>query len=154
MPSPNRNSLWVQVPDQHKLRAGEVYQCDFGDLLPPEMVKIRPVIVLSRSALNMPRSTVLVVPTSSVAPAQIRPHHFALTTDLSPWKTPAVNGWAKCDMIYAVSRKRLSFIVRHGKRMTLRVSPEELLRLRLAASSALFGSPLGGGTSCPCVGVA
>lgn len=59
-----RNSLWLDLPKTHKVRPGEVYQCDFSGVLPPEMVKIRPVILMSRSRLTSDGSTILVVPIS------------------------------------------------------------------------------------------
>lgn len=70
----------------------EVYQCDFGDLLPPEMVKIRPIIVVSRSRLTSAGSTILVVSVSST-PSEVQAlQHLKLATNVSPWKpTPVVS---------------------------------------------------------------
>lgn len=147
---PARNSLWQPVPASHKVRPGEVITCDFGELLPPEMTKIRPVVVISRQRANTGSPTLLVVPISSVAPGIVMNHHVELATNLSPWKTGIVTSWAKCDMAYAVARQRLSFIVRRGVRFTIRLSADELHRVRLGSSTVLFGNALGTGSSCPC----
>jgi uncharacterized protein YifN (PemK superfamily) len=145
-----RNSLWLDLPRSHKVRPGEIYQCDFSDLLPPEMVKIRPVIVVSRSRLTSAGSTILVVPISSTPPHVEAPHHVELAANVSPWKATTVTSWAKCDMLYAVARSRLSFIIRRGKQFKIRLDADELHMVRLAASSGFFGGQLTGVTGCPC----
>ncbi|MEY2881444.1 MAG: hypothetical protein RLZZ15_3824 [Verrucomicrobiota bacterium] len=50
------------------MRRGTVVWVDLSDASPPEMGKIRPAVVVSGDAHNPVLQTVVVVPTSSVAP--------------------------------------------------------------------------------------
>lgn len=50
------------------MKRGSVVWVDLSDTTPPEMGKVRPVIVISGTAHNEVLNTVVVVPTSSVAP--------------------------------------------------------------------------------------
>lgn len=146
-----RFSLWSPLPATHKIKAGEIYSCDFGDLLPPEMTKIRPVVVLSRTKLNVINGTVTVVPLSTAAPVRSVNHAVRLTTDPSPWKGALSQSWAKADMMITLSKQRLGFVVWRSKRFHIQVTPGELLEIRLAASTVLFGGQLSGDAACPCL---
>lgn len=59
------------------MKRGTVVWVDLSDTSPPEMGKVRPGIVVSDTAHNEALSTVVVVPTSSVAP-EIRPLRLAV----------------------------------------------------------------------------
>ncbi|NDJ15267.1 MAG: type II toxin-antitoxin system PemK/MazF family toxin [Acidobacteriia bacterium] len=59
------------------MKRGAVVWVDLSDTNPPEMGKVRPGIVVSGTAHNEILSTVVVVPTSSVAP-EIRPLRVAV----------------------------------------------------------------------------
>jgi mRNA-degrading endonuclease toxin of MazEF toxin-antitoxin module len=59
------------------MKRGTVVWVDLSDASPPEMGKVRPGIVVSGSAHNEVLNTVLVVPTSSIAP-EIRPLRVAV----------------------------------------------------------------------------
>lgn len=59
------------------MRRGTLVWVDLGDATPPEMGKVRPGIVVSGTAHNEVLNTVVVVPTSSVAP-EIRPLRLAI----------------------------------------------------------------------------
>ena len=50
------------------MRRGTVVWVDLSDTQPPEMGKVRPAIVVSGTAHNEVLNTVVVVPTSSIAP--------------------------------------------------------------------------------------
>jgi mRNA-degrading endonuclease toxin of MazEF toxin-antitoxin module len=50
------------------MKRGTVVWVDLSDTQPPEMGKVRPAIVVSGTAHNELLSTVVVVPTSSIAP--------------------------------------------------------------------------------------
>lgn len=50
------------------MRRGTVVWVDLSDTQPPEMGKVRPAIVVSGTAHNELLNTVVVVPTSSIAP--------------------------------------------------------------------------------------
>ena len=58
--------------------AGDVLMCDFDGFKPPEMTKVRPVIILSpRSRRTFP-DTYIVVPTSRTPPAAVEGWHCQL----------------------------------------------------------------------------
>jgi mRNA-degrading endonuclease toxin of MazEF toxin-antitoxin module len=59
------------------MKRGTVVWVDLSDTLPPEMGKVRPGIVVSGTAHNEVLNTVVVVPTSSIAP-EIRPLRVAV----------------------------------------------------------------------------
>lgn len=59
------------------MKRGTVVWVDLSDTTPPEMGKVRPGIVVSGTAHNEVLNTVVVVPTSSIAP-EIRPLRLAI----------------------------------------------------------------------------
>jgi mRNA interferase MazF len=89
-------------------KPGEILICDYGiAAILPEMVKRRPVVVVSPRLRRRP-DLVTIVPLSTTAPEPVEPHHCALTlgTPLPPpFDSPDM--WAKCDMIATVSLARL-----------------------------------------------
>jgi mRNA interferase MazF len=84
--------------------AGMILICDYGLTAPaPEMVKVRPVVVVSpRRRVG---SIVTVVPLSSVAPVPPQPWHHLVPAGVYPSARGPM--WAKCDMVAAVSASRL-----------------------------------------------
>lgn len=78
--------------------------CDFAGYVVPEMVKVRPVVVVARNRKN--RQLVTVVPLSTTAPDNMEDHHHELSANPLPGKEN-VTCWAKCDMITTVSLTRL-----------------------------------------------
>jgi uncharacterized protein YifN (PemK superfamily) len=89
---------------------GMVLLCDFSTgFQPPEMVKVRPVLVLSPRARN--RQTCLVVPISTVAPRDPKLAGAAFVP-LSPRKYPFLHAesWAKCETVSTVSLARLFWL--------------------------------------------
>lgn len=92
---------------------GELLICDFKGMIPPEMVKRRPVINLTpRYRRNEGLCTV--VPISTTAPKSIQSWHTRVHIDLpEPFTSP--EAWAKCDFLYTVSYERL-FLFHQGKR--------------------------------------
>ena len=90
----------------------------------PEMIKCRPVVLLSRRNGNLGLCTV--VPLSGTEPSQIERWHHKMTRDKLPQKLRNMGDWwAKCDCITTVSFERLDRISNgkdiNGKR--LYVSP-------------------------------
>ncbi len=88
-------------------KTGHVLICDFTrGFIPPEMIKRRPVVVISRTATHSSRLCTI-VPLSTTAPQPIETWHVPLL--INPLKSthtePKV--WAKCDMLYTVSFDRL-----------------------------------------------
>jgi uncharacterized protein YifN (PemK superfamily) len=92
------------MPLAFQPRPGTVVVCDFAGYVVPEMVKVRPVVVVARNRKN--RQLVTVVPLSTTAPDTIEDHHHELSANPLPGKEQ-VTCWAKCDMIATVSLTRL-----------------------------------------------
>lgn len=95
-------------------KEGSVLICDFRGYEVPEIIKIRPVIVIRRHRTN--KLLVTVVPLSTTAPQTVLAHHLQLESHLQG-ANPVC--WAKCDIVATVSLGRLDRIKskdRHGKR--------------------------------------
>jgi mRNA interferase MazF len=91
-------------------RPGQILLCGFQELRlkEPEIVKRRPVIVLSPRLRRPNLCTVL--PCSTTPPAPIWPYHYKLQLP-SPLPHPHFNYqemWVKCDLVYTLSYDRLS----------------------------------------------
>lgn len=96
---PNNNGLQFQP------YAGQILICDFQTgFMPPEMVKVRPVVVVSPQP-RVANKMCMVVPLSSTAPNPAQPYHYRLPDGIYP--VPGVELWAKCDMLYTVGCRRL-----------------------------------------------
>jgi mRNA interferase MazF len=125
---------------------GEVLRCDYGGLVPPEMNKIRFVVVIS-PRLRHRKDLCTVVPLSITAPEFPQPFHVKLDKDPYPKSALGTEVWAKCDMLMTVSFARLNayWDGRHpnGKRnyITLRVSQAEFRAIRIGV---LYAIGLGG----------
>nr|WP_232792959.1 type II toxin-antitoxin system PemK/MazF family toxin [Caulobacter hibisci] len=90
--------------------------CDFGGgFRVPEMVKRRPVVVISPKIRNRP-GLCTVVPLSTTAPAPRMAYHCQIEIEPPlPERFVSSGLWVKGDMICTVSLERLDFI-RTGKR--------------------------------------
>jgi mRNA interferase MazF len=85
-------------------KPGTIVICDYSTgFRPPEMVKVRPVVVVSPRRRGS--GLVTVVPISSTAPSQIEPWHYRLPDGAYPPARGPV--WVKADMIAAVALTRL-----------------------------------------------
>jgi uncharacterized protein YifN (PemK superfamily) len=83
---------------------GAIVICDYSTgFQPPEMVKVRPVVVISPRRRNS--QLVTVVPISSTPPSPIEPWHYQLPVGAYPPARGPV--WVKADMIAAVALARL-----------------------------------------------
>jgi mRNA interferase MazF len=89
-------------------RIGEILLCDYATgFVAPEMVKRRPVVVVS-PRLRRRGELVGVVPLSTTEPQPVEKHHCLIQLDRplpAPFSAPSM--WAKCDMFATVSRARL-----------------------------------------------
>jgi len=89
---------------------GTILTCDFDQgFREPEMVKRRPVVVVSPQIAWRP-GLCTVVALSTTAPDPPRPYHCRLVLDPplpQPW---ASDMWVKGDMIYAIGFHRLDLI--------------------------------------------
>lgn len=128
----------------HHPKPGEIVMCAFPAVgspcaKPPEMVKTRSVVILSR---NVPgRSQVVtVVPISMTMTGAPKRYHIEVPPAAFPASYRAAGGcWAKCDMVCTVSLDRLDFIAgpkQNGKRPPLRarVDMQTLVQIRAAVA--------------------
>lgn len=87
---------------------GEIVLCDYGTgFIVPEMVKLRPVVIVS-PRLRKRGDLVAVVPLSTTAPNPAEAHHCSIVL-AAPLPKPfdAAQMWAKCDMVATVALSRL-----------------------------------------------
>lgn len=95
------------MPLTFKPSPGMVLVCNYDTgFRPPEMVKVRPVVVVSPQRHN--GLTCTIVPLSTTEPE----HPSDLQHELHPFSLPARlrsrgRTWAKCDMVNTVSLERL-----------------------------------------------
>ena len=87
--------------------AGTLLVCDFSGMVEPEMVKSRPVVVVS-PRLRHRTGLCTVVPLSTTKPITIMSWHCKIVLDepiSSKWHETEM--WAKCDMLYTMRFERL-----------------------------------------------
>ena len=86
---------------------GTILVCDFSGFVAPEMVKRRPVVVLS-PRLRKRDGLCTIVPLSTTTPREVAAYHFKLhVTPVLPEPYNAEYHWVKADMVYTVSFDRL-----------------------------------------------
>jgi len=106
------------VPITFHPRAGCVLICHFDGYVAPEIVKARPVVIVSPHHLNR-GPLYCVVPLSTTAPHHVEPYHYQLKKNPIPSGDAAV--WAKCDMVSTARVERLDrFKVGSGSLQDLR----------------------------------
>lgn len=109
--------------------------CDFAGYVVPEMVKVRPVVVIARNRKN--RHLVTVVPLSTTAPNALEDHHHQLSSNPLPGKG-LITCWAKCDMLATVSLARLDrFKVAPRQYLAPTLPAADFQAIRKAVLSAL-----------------
>jgi mRNA interferase MazF len=103
------------MPIREHPPAGTILICNFNsDFQLPEMVKVRPVIVISPKIHGRP-GLCTVVALSTTAPDPQMPFHAQISIDPrlpAPWDAESV--WIKGDMVYAAAFQRLD-LIRTGK---------------------------------------
>ncbi|MGB6211660.1 MULTISPECIES: type II toxin-antitoxin system PemK/MazF family toxin [Pseudomonas] len=125
------------MPLLYQPKEGSVLICDFRGYEVPEMIKVRPVVVIRKHKTNS--LLVTVVPLSTTAPDRILDHHLELQSHLQG-ASPVC--WAKCDMVATVSLSRLDRIKsrdRHGKRVYVisHLETDEFYAIKVAVRRAL-----------------
>jgi len=116
-------------------RPRSVLMCDFVGYIVPEIVKVRPVIVLVKHRYN--RQLVTVVPLSTTQPDRLGDHHHQLAVNPLPDK-PHTSCWAKCDMVATVALARLDrYKVGVGRFVVPEVSMADFNAIRAGVASAL-----------------
>src|SRR5687767_9605450 len=88
-------------------RAGQVYVCDFTGFQEPEIVKPRPVIVVS-PRLPFRADIVAIVPISLTEPRHKLPFCYRLSKNYHPDEPDDLPCWAKADMVMNVGLARLT----------------------------------------------
>lgn len=108
---------------------GDILICDFSSgFRPPEMVKRRPVLVLS-PRLRHRDGLCTVVPLSTTAPRRTVPYQCRVTLPFAPPPPfQAVEVWAKADMLATVAFARLD-LMRSARRAN---GKRAYLKIRLA----------------------
>ncbi|MHA7875067.1 type II toxin-antitoxin system PemK/MazF family toxin [Roseivivax sp.] len=94
------------VPIKYFPRAGQVLVCSFRGFEVPEMVKTRPVMVIS-PRLPHRSQIVTIVPISTSPPLHDLPFVVRLSKNYHPNERDDLPCWAKCDMVMNLSRERL-----------------------------------------------
>ncbi len=114
--------------------------CDLRDFVPPEMDKIRPVVVISPRLSNR-GEIVTIVPVSTQEPHAPAKYHVQLSKNYHPREPDQPGMWAKCDMVMNLSRSRLDGFKVGRRRWELPViSAEDLAAVRLGVFYGLgFG---------------
>lgn len=114
---------------------GSVLMCDFTGFKPPEMVKNRLVVVVSRKHNQL----ATVVPLSTVEPMSLEKCHHEIHDASLPSRFRGERTWAKCDCVTTVAYWRLDRTrgTRHpttGKRIYVSqiVRPEDLAAIQRA----------------------
>ncbi len=116
-------------------RPGNVVICDYRGFVVPEMVKVRPVVVIARNRRN--RRLVTVVPLSTTEPDRLEDHHHALARNPLPGHE-RISCWAKCDMLTTVSLGRLDrYKVGRGQYSVPTLPVADFEAIRRAVAKAL-----------------
>ncbi|MDF2097325.1 type II toxin-antitoxin system PemK/MazF family toxin [Aquibaculum arenosum] len=130
---------------KYDVQAGTLLLCDYdlGGFKPPEMVKRRPVVVIS-PRLRHRSFLCTVVPLSTTAPAAPVRHQCRIVPDRPlPGRWSAPEFWAKADMLATVGFKRLDLFRTErdqlGKRKYIhpKLHPDDLQRVRACVLCAL-----------------
>jgi mRNA interferase MazF len=118
-------------------RAGQILMCDFTGFHPPEMVKRRPVVVIS-PRLPYRSEIVAIVPLSTTAPHHDLPYCYRLSRNYGPGEEADHPCWAKCDMVMNLSKARMdAFKVGRRQYEVPELTPEDLFGVRLAVLHGL-----------------
>lgn len=123
---------------------GHVLICDYGaGFQPPEMVKRRPVLVVS-PRLRHREGLVTVVPLSTTPPHRQTAYQCEITLPFAPPAPFSATGvWAKADMLATLSLARLDLFRsprdEAGRRryLTMRIADADLRRVRACLVHAL-----------------
>jgi len=132
------------VAIQFAPRPGDILICDFSSgFRPPEMVKRRPVLILS-PRLRHRDGLCTVVPLSTSAPRRTVAYQCRVTLPFAPPPPfQAVEVWAKADMLATVAFSRLDLMrsarKADGKRayLKIRLGQQDFARVQDCVRAAL-----------------
>jgi mRNA interferase MazF len=131
------------MPLSYYPNIGEIVLCDYRGSVEPEMIKTRPVVVVS-PRLRRRGNLVGVVPLSTTVPTTAEPYHCLIELD-NPLPPPFDNPvmWAKCDMYSVVSMQRLDRFKeakqRHGGARQWRVGKASAAQIIALKKAVLCG---------------
>lgn len=109
--------------------------CDFKGFREPEIIKARPVVILSPHYIKR-YGLYAVVPLSTTAPEPVMPYHYKFAE--SPVPGMPDETWAKCDMVVSVAESRLDRISLPGRKWGMgNIKPEELEAIKRCIKYAL-----------------
>jgi mRNA interferase MazF len=123
-------------------RAGQVLMCDFSGFKVPEMVKPRPVVVISP---RLPRRSdiVAVVPISLTEPSPLMPYQVRLSKNYHPQEPDDLPCWAIADLIMNLGLYRLNgFKIGPRKWETPQMTGDDLTSVRNAVLHGLGMFPV------------
>lgn len=95
------------MPINYHPRAGQILVCNLDGFQEPEMVKTRPVIVISPK-LPHRSGIATIVPISTTAPRHDLPFVVRLSKNYHPQAQDDLPCWAKCDMVLNLGVYRLN----------------------------------------------
>ncbi|MDI3336397.1 type II toxin-antitoxin system PemK/MazF family toxin [Defluviimonas aestuarii] len=125
------------MPISFHPRAGQILMCDFRGFQVPEMVKVRPVMIIS-PRLPYRGDIAAIVPLSLTAPLHNLPFNVRLSRNYNPLEADDLPVWAKCDMLMNLSIRRLEgFKVGRRKWETPQATGEDLKAVRAGILAAL-----------------
>lgn len=109
-------------------KQGQIVFCKFEGLKTPEMVKERPVIIMTKK-LPFRKDLFTVLPLSTTKPPKILDWHYKLDKKYIP-NTPFFKGdcWVKADMVYTLSVKRMWLIRLGGGRYFYDLLPDDIMQ--------------------------
>lgn len=116
----------------HVPNPGDVLMCDFDGFKPPEMVKKRKVIVLSRRSRERMPETYIVIPVSKSCPTPPEGCHVEFKARSYDFFDLAESVWAKCDMVTCVAYHRLDRLKLHGRYTKTSLRKDDLEAVRKA----------------------
>ncbi len=127
------------------INSGDVLLCQFGPdprepgvyplmsgpiSVPPEMIKLRHVVVISTPSPG----SAIIAPFSTNQPSPLKPYHHFIPSERYPFFTK--DSWLKGDMIQYVSRARLDRLFFDGRHQRAALSKVDY---RAARASVLAG---------------
>jgi uncharacterized protein YifN (PemK superfamily) len=90
---------------KQQLKPGSVTYCDYKGFVVPEMIKQRPVIVVSKHPHHL--KLLAVVPISTTKPSLIKNYHLEMNAQFCSTYLSGERSWVKCDMINVLSLDRI-----------------------------------------------
>lgn len=116
-------------------KAGMVLSCDFRGYIVPEIIKRRPVVIVSPNHQHRP-GLHTVVPLSTTTPNPICNYHYKLLGNPIPGESMEV--WAKCDLVAAVAFERLDRVkIGRGSYQVGYVSMAQVREIRLCVARSI-----------------